>query len=241
MASESHRYPPELLEAADALTKLVAADKGFEETMSRMADLAVHAIEGVEDCSISLVKGRGEEMKTMAATAEICYKIDALQVETGEGPCMSSIEDHATFRIPDMARDDTWPTFSKRAAEETGIQSMLSFVLRLSEEDTGALNLVSTKKDAFAEEDVDTGTLFAAQAAVAMADALGHADDQEKLEHLEKGMKTRQMIGQAVGILMSTRGVDQEAAFQILVKTSQNANIKLRDIAERVVEKAHDM
>src|SRR5688500_13030164 len=116
MVRESHRYPPQLLEAADALTKLVAADKGFEETMSRMAELAVHAIDGVEQCSISLVKGPSKEMKTMAATADICYTIDALQVETGEGPCMSSIKDHATFRIPDMAHDDTWPTFTKRAA-----------------------------------------------------------------------------------------------------------------------------
>lgn len=239
--SESHRYPPELLEAAEALTTLVAADKGFEETMSRTAELTVHAIDGVEHCSISLVISPGKEMKTMAATADVCYQIDGLQQETDEGPCMSSIEDRATFLIPDMEADDTWPTFSKRAAQQTGIQSMLSFVLRLSGESTGALNLTATKKAAFSEEDIQTGALFAAQAAVAMAEALQHRGDLEKLDQLEEGMKTRQMIGQAVGILMATRALDQERAFQILVEASQNANIKLREIAERVVENAQDL
>ncbi|MDQ3964432.1 MAG: GAF and ANTAR domain-containing protein [Actinomycetota bacterium] len=240
MVGESHRYPSELLEAADALAKLVAADKGFEETMKRMAELTVLAIDGAEECSISLVRGPGKEMKTMAATADVCYEIDALQEETGEGPCMSSIKDHATFRIPNMEEDETWPTFSKRAAAQTGVRSMLSFVLRLAEDDTGALNLISTKTDAFSEEDIDTGTLFAAQAAVAMADALGHEDDREKLVQLEEGMVTRQVIGQAVGILMATRGVGDEAAFELLIKASQNSNIKLRDIAERVVQKSQD-
>ena len=241
MVGESHRYPPELLEAADALTKLVAADKGFEETMFRMAQLSVHAIDGAEQCSISLAKGRGKQMKTMAATADICYEIDGLQDETGEGPCMSSIKDHATFRIPDMAQDDTWPIFSKRAAEQTGVRSMLSFVLRLSDEDTGAMNLLSTENDSFSDEDVDTGTLFAAQAAVAMADALGHSDDQTKLGQLEEGMKSRQVIGQAVGILMATRAVNDQAAFAILKKASETTHTKVRDIAETLVRDAQDV
>lgn len=241
MTGESHKYPAELLEAAEALTKLVAADTGFEETLSRLAELTVHAIDGVEHCSISLVTSPGKEMKTMAATDGVCYQIDGLQQETGEGPCMSSIEDHATFVIPDMLEDDTWPTFSTRAAQQTGIRSMLSFVLRLSGENTGALNLTSTEKDAFSDEDVETGTLFAAQAAVAMAEALQHRDGLQKLDQLEEGMKTRQMIGQAVGILMATRAIDQEAAFQMLVKASQNANIKVREIAQRVVDKAQEL
>lgn len=126
-------------------------------------------------------------------------------------------------------------------AQQTGIQSMLSFVLRLSGENTGALNLTSTKKAAFSEGDIDTGTLFAAQAAVAMAEALQHRDDLQKLGELEEGMKTRQMIGQAVGILMATRAIDQEAAFQVLVKASQNANIKVRQIAQKVIDRAQDL
>ena len=241
MSETSSRYPKELLDAADSLTKLVAADKSFEETMSRLADLAVQAIDGADACSVSLSTSGGKELETVASTGEVGEKIDGLQRETGQGPCMSSLEESATFHIPNMEDDETWPTFSKRAADETGIASMLSFVLRLSDEETGALNMLSTKNDAFSDEDLDAGTLFAAQAAVAMADAVGHAHDERKISELEEGMKTRQVIGEAVGILMGTRRVTADEAFEILRTTSQNSNMKLRNIAEKVVEHAPEM
>lgn len=241
VAEESGRYPGELLEAAEALTELVAADEPFQETMSRLARLAVKAIDGAEVCSVSLANASGKNLKTAATTSEIGEKIDELQRQTREGPCMSSIEDDATFHIPDMKIDETWPTFSKRASEETGVMSMLSFVLRLSDEDTGAMNMISTEKDAFSDEDLDAGTLFAAQAAVAMSDALGHSRDQDKIDQLEGALKTRQMIGQAVGILMATRRIDADEAFDVLRKVSQTSNTKLRDIAEKVVERSQEM
>lgn len=241
MAERAVRYPKELLEAAESLTKLVAADEPFAETMSRLAELAVEAIEGAEACSVSLATVGEEQLKTVASTAEAGEKINQLQRETGEGPCNSSIEDHATFHIPVMEQDVTWPTFSKRAADETGIKSMLSFVLRLSDHETGAMNMLSTQVDAFSDEDLDTGTLFAAQAAVAMADALGHAHDEEKIDQLEEGLKTRQVIGQAIGILMATRSLDADGAFDVLRKASQKSNIKLRDIADKVVERSRDI
>lgn len=241
MSESLTRYPKELLDAAEALTTLVAADRSFEETMSQLSNLSVEAIDGADGCCVSLTRAGGKELKTVASTGPVGDKIDALQRETGEGPCMTAIEKIATFHIPDMEQDETWPTFSRRAADETGIKSMLSFVLKLSDQETGAMNMLSTKKDSFSDEDLDAGTLFAAQAAVAMADALGHAHDEKKIGELEEGMKTRQTIGEAVGILMVTRQVTADDAFQILRKASQNSNLKLRDIAEKVVEQAPDM
>ena len=208
--------------------------------MQQLAELAVHALDGGEDCSISLATLGGPDLKTVAAAGKFGNKIDALQRETGEGPCLSSIEEHAVFHIPNMRDDDTWPKFSK-AASEIGVRSMVCYVLRLSENSTGAMNMIATKEDAFSPEDVDTGTIFAAQAAVAMSGAITHEDDQAEVAQLEEGMKSRQMIGQAVGILMSTRRIDADEAFRILQKASQDSNIKLRAIAERVVDKAPEL
>lgn len=237
MRGGSELYPQELIDSAEALTKLVATDAGFDETMQRLADLAVHAVEGADRCSVTLVRA-GREVKNVAATTDRARRIDELQAETGEGPCLSSIEDHKTFHIADMAREERWPQFTTRALEEAGARSMLSFVLRLSEDATGAMNMISSEVDAFTSDDLDTGTLFAAQAAVAMGDALGHQRDQEEIAQLKVGMETRQMIGQAVGILMSSRQVGADEAYEILKKASQNSNIKLREIASRVVDKA---
>lgn len=237
----SGRYPKELLESVEALTKFVAAGNDFAETIDRLAELAVHAIDGAEHCSVTLATGTRPDVRTVAATGEVGRDIDRLQKETHEGPCLSSIAEHETFQVPNLRQDETWPTFSRRAAEETGTNSMLSYVLRLSEMATASMNMISSKENAFTADDVDAGTIFAAQAAVAMSGAIARQDDQAAVAQLEEGMKTRQMIGQAVGILMASRGVDPDEAFEILKKASQASNVKLRVVAAQVVEKSSDL
>ncbi|MDQ3916537.1 MAG: GAF and ANTAR domain-containing protein [Actinomycetota bacterium] len=232
------QYPRELIEGIEALSKLVLADEDVSTTSQRIAGLAVHAIDGADHCSVSLVRKR--EIETVAATAEVGNRIDEVQYEIGEGPCLSSIEKHETFRIPDMERDETWPRFSKRAAEETGVRSMLAYVLEVHEDALGALNLTSTKTNAFDDDDVATGTVFAAQAGVALANALTHAQEKAQVAQLEEGLQTRKMIGQATGLLMAHEGLTSEEAFTKLVKVSQTANVKLREIARRYVDTWED-
>jgi GAF domain-containing protein len=227
-------YPHGLVEAIESLSRLVVSDEDVTSTVQRIAEMSVHAVEGAENCSVS--QARGGKIKTLASTSDVGRAIDRIQYETNEGPCLSAIRKEATFHIPDMENDDTWPTFSKRASEETGIKSMLSFVLELHDDGAlGAVNLASTTKDAFDDDDVATGTLFAVQAGIALANALAHESDRKEIEELQAGMVTRQMIGQAVGIIMSTRGLAEKEAFDILVRISQTTNTKLRDIAEKVV------
>lgn len=227
-------YPPELVESIEALARLVLVEEDVDSTSQRIVRLAVHAIDGAEDCSISLAQ-KGE-ITTVASTSEVGQKINALQYATEEGPCISSIAQRATFHIRDMETDETWPRFSKRAAAETGTRSMVALVLELHDDARAALNLSSSELNAFSEEDVTMNAVFAAQAGVSLANALTHADDVKKVAQLEEGMRSRQMIGQAVGIIMATHNAKAEEAFDILKTISQTANIKLRDIAQRLVE-----
>jgi GAF domain-containing protein len=232
-------YPSGLVEAIESLSRLIVTDEDVTSTVQRIAEMSVHAVGGAEGCSVSLA--RGGEIKTLASTSDVGREIDRIQYETNEGPCLSAYRKEATFHIPDMERDDTWPTFSKRAAEETGVKSMLSFVLEVHDGSLGAMNLVSSTKEAFDEDDVATGTLFAVQAGIALVNALTHESDRKEIEELRAGMETRQMIGQAVGIIMATRDVREKEAFDVLVRISQTTNTKLRDIAEKVVDKASDL
>lgn len=236
MTDERTDYPEELLESMSSLAQLVLADEDVSSTVDRIVLLAVHAIDGAEHCSISLA--RDGEITTVASTSEIGNAIDRLQYETGEGPCLSSIEQHATFCMAEMDKDETWPAFSKRAAAESGIRSMLSFVLALRSDAVGAVNLMSSHVDAFDDDDVATGSIFASHAAISLANALTHEADRTRIRQLEAGMESRQMIGQAVGIVMSAKQVDPDEAFAILTRISQNSNLKIRDIAARLIENA---
>ena len=234
IGTEQVEYPKELVESIQALSEIVFAQGDVSTTVQRIAKLAVHAIEGAELCSVSLVQGG--KISTIGATSDIVQKLDSLQYETDEGPCLSSIREHGMFHIADMQQDETWPSFSKRAAAETGVRSMLAFVLGVGEDSLGALNLMSTKVDTFDQDDVSTGALFAVHAAGALRNAMDSADAELSKAELSKGLETRKLIGQATGLLMAQEGLTSDEAFDRLVRVSQNANIKVREIAERYVD-----
>jgi transcriptional regulator with GAF, ATPase, and Fis domain len=235
----AEEFPPALQESVEALSRLVTADETMESTIGRIAELAVEAIPTMDICSISLATDR--KIKTVGATDPRAELIDELQYETGEGPCLSAIEKHATFYIPDMSTDETWPKFSRRAAKETGVNSLLSYVLRVHESSLGAVNMMSEQKDAFDANDQTAGVLFAAQAGVALANAVTHREDQIKIQQLEAGMESRSVIGEAIGLLMASRKCTKEEAFTILTEISQRSNIKLKEIASRLVDAAPDI
>ena len=237
---EGHsQYPSELVKTMESLRDLVAIDEDLDGVAQRMCLLAVDAVDGAERCSIS--HKTGDKIVTIGATDDAATRIDQLQYETKEGPCLSSIEDFEMFSIPVMEEDDTWPAFSKRAAAETKTQSMLSFVLNRSRGQVGALNMSATKRDAFGEDDFVIGALFAAQAAVVLTYVITHGSDRLELEQLAAALASRDVIGKAVGITMASQKVDSERAFEILVRISQTTNEKLRDIAGKLVERAADI
>jgi hypothetical protein len=126
-----------------------------------------------------------------------------------------------------------WPTFATRALD-AGIESMLAFRLFAAEETLGALDLYGTSRRAFDEAARALGTVFAAHAALALAGAQVHERDLAVVDGLQEALTTRDVIGQAKGILMATRRIDADAAFDVLRVTSQTLNVKLRTVADQV-------
>lgn len=99
----------------------------------------------------------------------------------------------------------------------------------------GALNLYSKTVESYDENDEETAALFSEQAAVACANAEVYWRTYSLTEHLREALESRDVIGQAKGILMARRNCTPDAAFETLRKVSQHRNIKLREIAEQVV------
>ena len=131
------------------------------------------------------------------------------------------------FETGDLREERRWPNFSQRAHDETGVVSVLSLRLFVAETTMGALNLYSSATDAFDETDIALGSVFAVHAAVAVETA-------NRDEGLEQKVRSRDLIGQAKGILMARSGVDEERAFAMLKSASQRMNLKLRDVAEHI-------
>jgi GAF domain-containing protein len=216
----------ELATSFSDIARTLVAEEDAHATLRRIVRLAVDTIDACEHCGISIVEGR--TIGSPAASDAIPALVDQLQSETGEGPCIEAIRDHEVFQTGRLSQEVRWPNFAHRASEESGVESILSFRLFIDEDTLGSLNLYSSHRDAFDQHDVAFGAVFAAHAAVAWSTA-------RVIDNLRKGMQTRELIGEAVGILMARQDLSETEAFDVLKRASQRLNIKLRLIAEGVV------
>lgn len=204
------------------------AQESLQATLDRIVAHAVALIDGCEQAGI-LTLQRSDQVCTAAATDDLVRQFDQAQHELGEGPCFDALlRGDAVNRIADM---DTfgaqWPAFAPRA-RSFGVGSMLGLLLYTdNEHDLGALNLYSSRRNAFTERSERVGWLLASHAAVLYASARTHAQ-------LETALASRKDIGEALGLIMASYHIDEDQALQLLKKISQDRHLKLRDLARAI-------
>ena len=207
--------------------RAVQQQRDPHETLVEIVRAAVDLVPGCDEASISVELGR-RHVTSEAASSDLQKPVDELQESLGEGPCLTTAYEHRTVRVPDLATDDRWPRFTA-AAVAAGARGMMALQLYVEGDDLGALNLFSRQAGAFDDESEHVGLMFAAHAAVAYSAAHEEAA-------LSRSVETRQVIGQAQGILMERHKVTSEQAFAMLVRVSQHRNEKLRRVAEWLVD-----
>lgn len=210
------------------LSRDLLAQKDEPLTMQRIVELAVQVVPGCEWAGISL-RTPETPAKAAASTGEKVHHADQLQDSLQEGPCYDSATENETHIIRDTMTDTRWPAWSKRVAE-LGIRSVLSVQLVGTEGDLyGALNLYAGPTDAFSRSDLDEALLFAAHAG-------GAIGVSREVGGLREALRSRHLIGVAQGMLIQRYDLTLDQAFAVLARHSQESNIKLRDVAARIVE-----
>ena len=217
----------ELAHQLSAFARRLESKDDAELLLEEIVTAAVALIPGTDEGSISVVVGR-RDITSQHPSGDLPAKVDAVQMETGQGPCLDAAYEHETVRVTDMASEMRWPEFAPRALE-LGAASMLSFQLYVENDDLGALNLYSYTAGNFTDESEHVGLLFASHAAIAFAGA-------DKVHHLNKAIARRDVIGQAKGILMERFKLTADQAFSLLVRVSQHTNRKVYEIAEELTE-----
>jgi hypothetical protein len=200
--------------------------RDLEETLRQIVAAAVDSIPGVDAGSISITEhGR---IETRHPTSEAIGKLDNTQSELGEGPCITALEDpppNGLVVAEDFAGADAerWPRFAPYVVE-AGYRALMSTQLASGAGLRAALNLYSATPNAYDENARTMAGLFGVQASLLLYGA-------ETAAHLQRAVDSRDVIGQAKGILMERFKVDDEGAFQMLVKSSQDTNMKLTAVA----------
>jgi transcriptional regulator with GAF, ATPase, and Fis domain len=188
--------------------------------LRRVVRAATEHVPGAEHASVTLLGADG--LSTPAATDDLAAVLDELQYAAAEGPCLEAVT-QPLVRVDDLAGDPRWPRFAVGAAR-LGIRSMVSLQLCVHTEVVGALNLSASAPDRFATPAEAVAVAMAAHTAVAVVSARRQAN-------LRAALDSRDVIGQAKGILMERHRIDAGAAFAMLAAASQASNTKLRDVA----------
>ncbi len=221
----------QLAETFAEISRVLLAEPDVQRTLDKMCQLLVHTVDGCNHAVVTIVHDR--QLESPAASDDVGPAVDALQFEVDDGPCVEAIREHQTVVTDDLTTETRWPRFSGRAVEATGVRSMLAFRMFVAGDTLGSLNLYSKHPRAFSEESLAVGTIFAAHASV----ALRAARAKEDLARLREVLETRELIGQAKGILMGRRGISSQAATDLLQRGAERLRIELGELARRVVER----
>ena len=221
MGTEGDGYAEEFAQLA-----LAMHDVTVEQTVEKILEFTLEAI-GCDFAGVIFVHGR-DHIETAAATDPLVAKLDAIQMDVGEGPDVSVLEDRLSVIVGDTRSDGRWPAWAERV-HHVGIRSLLSVRMYTDVETIGTLNAYATTPDAFGVDDQAVAHVLARHAAVALGNA-------RKIENLWLAVDARKRIGQAQGILRERFDLTADQAFAVLLRYSQDNNVKLRVVADRLVE-----
>lgn len=214
---------------ADQLADAARSMQGWASTQLTLEKVVLVATEVIQGCDlvgISLVHHDG--IDTPVGSNETLNRIDELQFVLKEGPCFDALHMHEVVHSGDLAKDKRWPRWGPLIAKEAGVVSIVSYRLYTTRDTLGAMNLYSTKPDAFDPDDINNGHALAAHVGVALAAS-------QNAEHLEVAITNRTAIGRAEGILMERFALSPDQAFAVLRRVSQRGNVKLNLVAEDLV------
>ena len=213
-----------------ALAEMVYGEDDFEATYSAVTRVAPQVVSGCDHASVML--RRGDKVATVACSDDVAATIDAYERELGEGPCVDTVFEESVYRDADLTEETPWPRLAARVLARTPVRGMAGFRLRADQRVTGSLNLFSDSPNALTERSVQQGIVLASF----VSRTLSAAHERRAAATLREGLESNREIGKAIGLMMAFHRISDQEAFELLRRTSQEMNLKLREVARRVVE-----
>ncbi|MCG5433930.1 GAF and ANTAR domain-containing protein [Mycobacterium sp. MYCO198283] len=208
------------------------AELEIEDLLLEVTRSATDMLPGVKHAGVTLVTSKRRKPQSLAATGDIPKQVDALQERHQQGPCLESIWDRHTVLVDDFENESRWPMFVADLLSQTPVRSSLSIQLFTNERELGALNLYSDTAHTFTADIEEVGLVLATHAAIGLASA-------RRTDELYSALASRDIIGQAKGIIMERFDVNAVRAFELLRKLSQETNTPLNEVARRLVQRDH--
>lgn len=225
------------VETLERLTGMLLEDSSLEGLLTQVLELTSRAIGTSAAVSVTAIDDDGSYL-TVAATSDDARHVDDLQYALDEGPCVDSLRTGEEHHLVDLSSEQRWPGFRERAMD-LGFASVLSVPLCAGSVPIGALNIFAANPAGLADEDIELARRIAAPAATTLANAHAYRQANRLAGQLQEALDGRGLIERAKGVLMATQGCSEDEAFGLLRQTSQQRNIKLREVAETILARTN--
>ncbi len=237
----NHSHRSQALQTTDeasayaSLSKLVYADRPLADTLERVSVLATQALSETPEVSLTLIEG--ERAWTAATSGPVALQLDQRQYDTGSGPCLDAALYGETIKVTMDGTEQPYPAL-RQAAQDQGVTHTMSIGLATGDQVLGAMNLYNSTGRPFSDDSDRIARTFAVCVGIVLANVERYRLAAARATQLEVALQSRAPIEQAKGILMAQYRCTNEEAFKILVRRSQQQNVKLRVLAQDLVRQA---
>jgi transcriptional regulator with GAF, ATPase, and Fis domain len=216
-----------------ALSKIVFADQPLTKTLEKVANLAKQVLPESPEVSVTLIAGN--RPRTAAFTGSLAVQLDERQYDDGFGPCLDAAVSGQTIKLTMDDPDNPYAEFCA-TAQRQGVSHTMSVGLPVATRFVGALNIYNSTGQPFSDDSDRIAGTFAGFAGIVLANVGLYHDAADLAAQLQAAMKTRSVIEQAKGIIMADKHCSGDEAFKLLTRLSQNQNVKLRIVAQALVD-----
>jgi GAF domain-containing protein len=205
---------------------------GFLTDLATMTAAKLSGNGNTISCGVTVI--RRKKPVAVASSDAHARTLDELQNNFGDGPCLTALRTRTVIHVPDVFTDHRWSEYMQ-AAGASGIGSILAVPMELHGAAEAVVNLYSPRVHGFSYQDILSAETLAGTGAKAVHLALKIAQLSDARDNLVAALASRTIIDTAVGAIMAENRCSHDAAFQILVTTSNHRNIKLRALAADIV------
>jgi len=180
-------------------------------------------------------------LRVVATSSEDAELMELLQLQNDEGPCLDCYRTAAPVSVPDLKdAAGKWPRFVAAVDGRGAFRSVHALPLRLRQESIGALNLFHSSPGSLPDSDLVLGQAFADVATIGILQERAIRRGEVVNEQLQVALNNRVVIEQAKGVLAERTGLSMQAAFEALRRYARDNNLRLADVAGRLIDKTLD-
>ncbi len=212
---------------------LLLSEETVETSLSLLSALAHETVPGSCGAGVSVIEGG--KRTSAGSTDDRVRDADALQYELDEGPCLAATALRELVVIDDLDHERRWPRWVA-AVRPLGLRGALSTPLVAGTTTVGAIKVYADRPHAFDDVSRQRLTLFAAQAALLVANVQSYHRAERLSEPMREAVRDRDLVGMAKGVLMGRHGIDEQAALRMLIARGSERGIGLVAAARAVVE-----